>query len=72
VKLGQNESIMGALYKGFMVAGGFRSRRSRSVNFLMFGGFGQSFTTAAGVTFTSGALFGLRRDRPRRHGAHSW
>ena len=58
VKLGQNQSIMGALYKGFMVAGGLSIAAIAAVNFLMFGGFGQSFTTTAGVTFTSGGLFG--------------
>jgi K(+)-stimulated pyrophosphate-energized sodium pump len=58
VKLGQNQSIMGALYKGFATAGLLSVVAIAIVNFLMFGGFGTRFTTAAGVTFTSGALFG--------------
>jgi K(+)-stimulated pyrophosphate-energized sodium pump len=58
VKLGQNQSIMGALYKGFATAGVLSAAAIAVVNFLMFGGFGTRFTTAAGVSFTSGALFG--------------
>jgi K(+)-stimulated pyrophosphate-energized sodium pump len=58
VKLGQNQSIMGALYKGFATAGVLSAAAIAIVNFLMFGGFGTRFTTAAGVSFTSGALFG--------------
>ncbi len=58
VKLGQNQSIMGALYKGFIAAGALSVVAIAIVNLLMFGGFGQSFTTAAGVSFTSGGLFG--------------
>jgi K(+)-stimulated pyrophosphate-energized sodium pump len=58
VKLGQNGSIMGALYKGFITAGALSIVAIALVNLVMFGGFSTSFRTAAGVTFTSGALFG--------------
>ena len=58
VKLGQNQSIMGALYKGFIAAGALSIVAIAIVNFAMFGGFGTAFRTAAGVTFTSGGLFG--------------
>jgi K(+)-stimulated pyrophosphate-energized sodium pump len=58
VKLGQNGSIMGALYKGFIAAGVLSIPAIAVVNFLMLGGFGTSFTTNQGVTFTSMQLFG--------------
>jgi K(+)-stimulated pyrophosphate-energized sodium pump len=58
VKLGQNQSIMGALYKGFIAAGALSVVAIALVNLVMFGGFSTSFETAAGVRFTSGALFG--------------
>jgi K(+)-stimulated pyrophosphate-energized sodium pump len=58
VKLGQNQSIMGALYKGFIAAGVLSVVAIALVNLVMFGGFAASFTTTAGVTFTSGGLFG--------------
>jgi K(+)-stimulated pyrophosphate-energized sodium pump len=58
VKLGQNQSIMGALYKGFIAAGVLSVAAIAIVNLVMFGGFGTTFRTAAGVTFTSGGLFG--------------
>ncbi|TDR94107.1 sodium-translocating pyrophosphatase [Enterovirga rhinocerotis] len=58
VKLGQNGSIMGALYKGFIAAGVLSIAAIAIVNLLVFGGFSQSFTTVQGVTFTSGQLFG--------------
>jgi K(+)-stimulated pyrophosphate-energized sodium pump len=58
VRLGQNQSIMGALYKGFVAAGVLSIGAIALVHFAMFGGFDTRFTTAAGVTFTSGALFG--------------
>ncbi len=58
VKLGANQSIMGALYKGFIAAGVLSVGAIAAVNHLMFGGFAASFTTGQGVTFTSGALFG--------------
>jgi K(+)-stimulated pyrophosphate-energized sodium pump len=58
VKLGQNQSIMGALYKGFIAAGVLSVIAIAVVNLVMFGGFGTQFRTAGGVVFTSGALFG--------------
>ncbi|NNM73306.1 sodium-translocating pyrophosphatase [Enterovirga aerilata] len=58
VKLGQNQSIMGALYKGFVATGLLSVVAIAIVNLVMFGGFGAEFRTAAGATFTSGALFG--------------
>ncbi len=57
VKLGQNQSIMGALYKGLIASGVLSIFAIAAVNFGMFGGFGKSFTTTTGDTFTSGALF---------------
>jgi K(+)-stimulated pyrophosphate-energized sodium pump len=57
VKLGANNSIMGALYKGFIGAGALSVGAIALVNMWILGGFGTSFTTAQGVTFTSGALF---------------
>ena len=58
VKLGQNGSIMGALYKGFVTAGVLSIGAIAAVNLLMLGGLGTSFTTGQGVTFTSGGLLG--------------
>ncbi|MGA0595988.1 sodium-translocating pyrophosphatase [Enterovirga sp. CN4-39] len=58
VKLGQNQSIMGALYKGFIAAGVLSVVAIAVVNLVMFGGFGTVFTTVGGVSFTSGALLG--------------
>lgn len=57
VKLGANQSIMGALYKGFIATGVLSIGAIAAVNHLMFGGFAASFTTGQGVTFTSGGLF---------------
>jgi len=57
VKLGQNQSIMGALYKGFIASGVLSIAVIALVNMLMFGGFGTEFRTATGAVFTSGALF---------------
>jgi len=57
VKLGQNQSIMGALYKGFFASGVLSIVAIAAVNFGMFGGFSKVFTTTAGATFTSGSLF---------------
>ena len=58
VKLGENGSIMGALYKGFIAAGALSVVAIGAVNFALFGGFGMRFTVAAGDSFSSGALFG--------------
>jgi K(+)-stimulated pyrophosphate-energized sodium pump len=58
VKLGQNQSIMGALYKGLIATGLLSVVAIAIVNFLLFGGFSATFTTGTGVTFSSGALFG--------------
>ena len=58
VRLGQNGSIMGALYKGFIAAGVLSIIAIALVNLVMFGSFSTVFTTAAGVTFTSGKLLG--------------
>ena len=58
VRLGANQSIMGALYKGLITAGVLSIGAIAAVNVALFGGFGASFTTSTGVTFTSGGLFG--------------
>lgn len=58
VKLGANQSIMGALYKGLIAAGVLSIAAIAGVNFALFGGFSTTFTTNTGLTFTSGALFG--------------
>ncbi|BAU92012.1 membrane-bound proton-translocating pyrophosphatase [Methylorubrum populi] len=58
VKLGANQSIMGALYKGLIAAGVLSIVAIAGVNLALFGGFSTSFTTNTGLTFTSGALFG--------------
>jgi K(+)-stimulated pyrophosphate-energized sodium pump len=58
VRLGANQSIMGALYKGLVTAGALSIVAIAGVNYALFGGFGTAFTTNAGVTFTSGGLLG--------------
>ena len=58
VRLGANQSIMGALYKGLITAGALSIVAIALVNFALFGGFATEFKTNAGVTFTSGGLFG--------------
>ncbi|GEP09734.1 sodium-translocating pyrophosphatase [Methylobacterium gnaphalii] len=58
VKLGANQSIMGALYKGLIAAGVLSVVAIAIVNFALFGGFGTTFQTGTGQTFTSGGLFG--------------
>ncbi|CAA2140893.1 sodium-translocating pyrophosphatase [Methylobacterium bullatum] len=58
VRLGANQSIMGALYKGLVTAGALSIVAIALVNFALFGGFATEFKTNAGVTFTSGGLFG--------------
>jgi len=57
VKLGQNQSIMGALYKGLIATGVLSIVAVAVVNYLVFGGFGTEFRTGTGVAFTSGNLF---------------
>jgi K(+)-stimulated pyrophosphate-energized sodium pump len=57
VKLGQNQSIMGALYKGLIAAGVLSIAAIAIVNLLLLGGFSTEFRTAGGVVFTAGALF---------------
>ncbi|WP_298922370.1 sodium/proton-translocating pyrophosphatase, partial [uncultured Bosea sp.] len=57
VKLGANQSIMGALYKGFIAAGVLSVGAIAAVNYAMFGGFSAAFKTVQGVGFTSGGLF---------------
>jgi K(+)-stimulated pyrophosphate-energized sodium pump len=66
VKLGQNQSIMGALYKGFGATGVLSVVAIALVNLGLFGGFGTSFTAnvpilgggVEAVTFTSLNLLG--------------
>ncbi|MCY1642760.1 sodium-translocating pyrophosphatase [Methylorubrum sp. SL192] len=58
VKLGANQSIMGALYKGLIAAGVLSIVAIAGVNLALFGGFSTTFTTNTGLTFSSGALFG--------------
>jgi K(+)-stimulated pyrophosphate-energized sodium pump len=57
VKLGSNNSIMGALYKGFIATGVLSAVAIAGVTMVMFGGFSTAFRTNQGVAFTSGALF---------------
>jgi K(+)-stimulated pyrophosphate-energized sodium pump len=57
VKLGQNQSIMGALYKGLIATGLLSVAAVAILNFLFFGGFGAEFRTNTGAVFTSGGLF---------------
>jgi K(+)-stimulated pyrophosphate-energized sodium pump len=57
VKLGANNSIMGALYKGFIATGVLSAGAIAVVTFVMFGGFGTALKTNQGVSFTSGGLF---------------
>src|SRR5690606_9642798 len=57
VKLGANQSIMGALYKGFIATGVLSLVALAAVTWLVFGGFGTALTTGGGTAFTSGDLF---------------
>jgi K(+)-stimulated pyrophosphate-energized sodium pump len=57
VKLGQNQSIMGALYKGLIATGVLSIVAIAIVNYVVFGGFGTEFRTGPGAVFTSGGLF---------------
>ncbi len=64
VKLGQNQSIMGALYKGFIATGVLSIVAIALANLMLFGGFGSTFTAnvpiigggVEAVTFSSFAL----------------
>jgi K(+)-stimulated pyrophosphate-energized sodium pump len=69
VKLGANQSIMGALYKGLIATGVFSLSAIAAVNYLMIG-FGPHH--GAGVKFTSGGalrmrVVGLASRLDRRH-----
>ncbi len=57
VKLGQNQSIMGALYKGFIASGVLSVAAIAAVNYGLFGSFATEFKTASGDVFTSMGLF---------------
>ncbi len=57
VKLGPNQSIMGALYKGLIATGVLSVAAIAILNFAIFGGFSPEFRTNTGVTFSSGGLF---------------
>ncbi|MEH3147522.1 MAG: sodium-translocating pyrophosphatase [Methylobacterium frigidaeris] len=58
VKLGTNQSIMGALYKGLIGAGVLSIAAIAAVNLALFGSFSTTFTTTTGASFTSLGLFG--------------
>ena len=58
VRLGANQSIMGALYKGLITAGVLSVAAIAIVNLTLLGGFSTSFTTSTGQSFTSAGLFG--------------
>jgi K(+)-stimulated pyrophosphate-energized sodium pump len=57
VKLGPNQSIMGALYKGFIASGVLSIAAIAAVTWAMFGGFSRTLTITDGTSFTTGALF---------------
>ncbi len=57
VRLGSNQSIMGALYKGLIGAGALSIVAIAGLNMVMFGGFSTRFTTTGGDSFTSLSLF---------------
>jgi K(+)-stimulated pyrophosphate-energized sodium pump len=58
VRLGSNNNIMGALYKGFIVCGVLSLGAIALVTYLVLpGGFGAELTTGAGVKFTGQDLF---------------
>ncbi|MFT0892201.1 sodium-translocating pyrophosphatase [Pseudochelatococcus sp. G4_1912] len=58
VKLGPTESIMGALYRGFIATGLLSLIAIALVTWLVFGSFGTRLTTASGESFSALALLG--------------
>ncbi len=68
VKLGANQSIMGALYKGLIATGVLSLVGIAVVTHLMIG-FGTPLKTGGGVAFTGTDAVHLRHRRPRRHRA---
>ena len=67
VKLGANNSIMGALYKGLIVTGAAVDRRPRSSRPSFTVGFGEIGTVGGQVAITGTNLFYLRPRRPCGH-----
>jgi K(+)-stimulated pyrophosphate-energized sodium pump len=57
VRLGASNSIMGALYKGFIATGLLSVLAIAAVTYYMLGGFNTVFRTGQGVSFTSLQLF---------------
>ncbi len=57
VKLGPNNNIMGALYKGFIATGVLSIPGIALANMWILGGFSSTYTTTTGATFTSASLF---------------
>ncbi|KAA2238014.1 sodium-translocating pyrophosphatase [Salinarimonas soli] len=57
VKLGPNQSIMGALYKGFIASGVLSIAAIAAVTWAMFGGFSRTLTITGGTSFSTSALF---------------
>ena len=57
VTLGANQSIMGALYKGFIVTGLLSVVAIAAVTWVMFGGFNAELAVATGARFTALSLF---------------
>jgi K(+)-stimulated pyrophosphate-energized sodium pump len=57
VKLGSSQSIMGALYKGFIATAVLSLIAIFPITYLVFGGMSTVLTTSGGVSFTSMDLF---------------
>jgi K(+)-stimulated pyrophosphate-energized sodium pump len=57
VKLGSNQSIMGALYKGFIATAVLSLIAIFPITLLVFGGMSTVLTTSGGVSFTALSLF---------------